>query len=120
MSKKQVNLAEDVVENVLNRFKEENKILGFLKNRHCDRIDEEGADFIIVLNNGLWVPLQVKTESLSESHEKQYAEHIRKHALVKFLISVSVRHFQNQPERTYALARKQIEGILYEAMSAPK
>ncbi len=120
MSKKQVNLAEDIVENVLNKLKEEKKIFGFLKNRHCDRIDEEGADFIIVLNNKFWVPLQVKTESFSESYEKQYAEHIRKHPFVKFLIAVSIRHFEKQPERVYALARKQVEGILYEVTSALK
>ena len=74
----------------------------------------------MVLNNGLWAPLQVKTESAKESHEKQYAEHIRKHPYVKNLISVSIRHFQNQPERAYALARKQVEGFLNSIMSAFK
>ncbi len=112
------NIAEEVVETVLIRLTEEKMIAGFLRSRHSDHWDAEGLDFLIFLESGVAIPLQVKTEIRQYPHEKQYEKHIKKHPLVKFLVSIPIRFYSSEPERVYAKARSLIEELISKAKPA--
>ncbi len=111
----QANPAEDIVEEVLKRMAGGKSIAGFLKNIHGDRLDHEGIDFLIILNNGLAVPLQVKTYSGKERNEKKYREHLHKHPLVLFFLTVNV-HTGN-PEAVYRYIERELRYQIRKAMS---
>lgn len=94
---RQANPAEDVVEKILNKLKDLRLIPGFLRNHPSDRLDSEGIDFLIFLNNGLAVALQVKTSSGNLTLKEK--EHLRKHPLVKKIIFISVNLLPSHPDR---------------------
>lgn len=107
------NPAEDAVETVLKRFQKKGEILGYLKNRSSDRLDEEGIDFLIFLPSGFAMPLQVKTCNSNDKREYDYKlkEHTRKHPLVKFLICVRTNLLANEPEQLYAIVEKDLKSM---------
>jgi len=94
---RQANPAEEVVERILNKLKDQRLIPGFLRNRPSDRLDSEGIDFLIFLNTNLALPLQVKTSSGNLTFKEK--EHLRKHPLVKKVIFVSVNLLPSHPDR---------------------
>lgn len=112
------NVAEEIVVVILTRMKEEKEISGFLRSRHSDHWDAEGLDFLIFLESGLAIPLQVKTENLRHPYEKQYDEHIKKHPLVKFLVSIPVHFHSREPERVYSKAQSLLKEIISKAKPA--
>lgn len=114
---KRGNPAEDAVETALQRLQEKGEILGFLKNRSSDRLDEEGIDFLIFLPSGFAIPLQVKTCNSNDKREYDYKlkEHARKHPLVKFLICVRTNLLINEPERLYAIVERDLKSIMRRA-----
>lgn len=111
----QANPAEDIVETVLSRARRKGIISGFLKNAHGDRLDHEGIDFLIILNNGLAVPLQVKTYSDKERNEKKYREHVVKHPLVHFFITVNVH--SGNPEAVYKYVERELRHQIRKALA---
>ena len=111
----QANPAEDIVEEVLKRMASGKSIAGFLKNYHGDRLDQEGIDFLIILNNGLAAPLQVKTHSGKERNEKKHREHLQKHPLVQFFIAVDVG--AENPETVYRYIERELRYMVRRAMS---
>jgi len=108
----QKNPAEDVVEKVLEKIIAEKAISGFIRNRPSDRLDEEGIDFLIFLNNGSALPLQVKTEGGKHNFQQKYREHQRKHPLVQFLICVPVHLLNSNPEEVYRQTEKELRRML--------
>lgn len=111
---KRGNPAEDAVETVLQRLKEKGEILGFLRNRSSDRLDEEGIDFLIFLPRGFAMPLQVKTCNSNDKREYDYKlrEHKRKHPLVEFLICVRTNLLTNESERLYAIVERDLKSMM--------
>lgn len=106
------NPAEEVVERVLDKLKEERLISGFLRNRPSDRLDSEGIDFLIFLNNELALALQVKTDGGRWEFSEKLKEHRRKHPLIKNLICVPIHRLSNDPERVYKEVEKELRGML--------
>ncbi len=94
---RQANPAEEVVEKILNKLKDLRLIPGFLRNHPSDRLDSEGIDFLIFLNNHMALPLQVKTSSGNLTLKEK--EHLRKHPLVKKVIFVEVSLLSSHPDR---------------------
>lgn len=87
------NLAEIIVRKVLDKLQSQGVIRGFLWNRHNDRLDEEGIDFLIFLNNDTALPLQVTTWSkFRERNSEKYFHHFKIHKLVRHIIFVKT-HF---------------------------
>ena len=109
---RQVNLAEDVVEEVLKKLKSESIISGFLRNRKNDYLDREGIDFLIFLPNGFALPLQVKTANGRYGKEEKMKEHLRKHPCVKFLICVQINFFNSERERLYKIVEQELKSML--------
>ena len=114
----QENPAEDTVKTVLERLKESGSIIGFLRNRSSDRLDEEGIDFLIFLPNGFALPLQVKTCNNNDKREYNYKlqEHKRKHPLVKFLICVRTNLLVNEPELLYTCIERDLKSMLRQVL----
>jgi len=110
---KRGNPAEDVVETILERLKAQGNIIGFLRNRASDRLDEEGIDFLIFLLSGFALPLQVKTCNSNDKREydNKLQEHKRKHPLVRFLICVRTNLLANESERLYAIVERDIKNM---------
>ena len=109
---RQENLAEDVVEEVLERLKKDSIISGFLRNRPNDRLDSEGIDFLIFLPSGFALPLQVKTKNGRYSKEERLKEHLRKHPCVKFLICVPTNLFNSERDRLYEIVERELISML--------
>ncbi len=109
--KRDINIAEDVVGTVLGRMREEKLIAGFIRNRKNDKMDEERIDFLALFENGMAVPIQVKTESRNYNFSRKFKEHTRKHPMIKFMISVPINLLQKEPERLYAIVKKRLIDI---------
>lgn len=109
---KQANLAEDVVEEVLEKLKSESVISGFLRNRPNDRLDSEGIDFLIFLPSGFAMPLQVKTKNGRYPKEQKLKEHLRKHPRVKFLICVPTHLLPSERDRLYEIVEQELKSML--------
>lgn len=110
-SKRDINIAEDVVGTVLNKMREEKIIAGSIRNRKNDKMDEEGIDFLVLFETGMAVPIQVKTEPRGYNFNRKFREHIRKHPMIKFMISVPINLLQKEPERLYAIVKKRLIDI---------
>ena len=80
--------AEQVTEEALKILKETNIICEFHHSKKNGELDVDGIDFLIFLNNGLCLPLQVKG-----SHFKQ-KQHPRKHPHIRFILIVK----RNKPK----------------------
>lgn len=106
------NAAEEAVEKVLNKLRDEKFISGFLRNCPSDRLDSEGIDFLIIKKEGLALPLQVKTTGGNISLEEKRREHLRKHPLIHFLICVPVHLLSSDPDRVYEKVEKELKDIL--------
>lgn len=104
--------SEDIVQRVLEKLEKEKLIAGFLRNRPSDRLDSEGIDFLIFLNNGKALPLQVKTFNRKYSKEDKMREHLRKHPLVRNLICVPTYLAQSDEERMLREVEKELRKIL--------
>ncbi|MEK7464295.1 MAG: hypothetical protein AAB617_00770 [Patescibacteria group bacterium] len=89
---------EDVVLRALKILEDKNIIAHFFQAEKNGQIDRDGIDFLIFLENGLCLPLQVKRG------KKALASHFRKHPHVKFVIIVS----RDRPERIANSIRRMI------------
>ena len=98
-----VNVAENIVEIVLGKMREEKIIPYFIRNRKNDKMDQEGIDFLVFLDNGSAIPIQVKTEPKGDNFNKKYKEHLRKHPFVKFMIAVPIHLLHKEPDRLNAI-----------------
>ena len=95
-------------------------ILGYLRNNPNDRLDTEGIDFLVVLKNGLAVPLQVKTERRNDQCAVQYRHHLRKHGLVRFLIAVPIYWYFAHRDKLYDKVRQYLRAMLRLENSDPQ
>ena len=57
-----------------------------MRNKQNDWIDSAGIDFLIFLNNGLALPVQIKSARGNLEYKKR--EHFRKYPIVKTIIFV--------------------------------
>lgn len=110
------NVAEEIVRQVLVRMQAAGSILGFLINNKDDRLDKEGIDFLIFLQNGLAVPLQVKTYSRKKYHSSDLAEHLRKHPMVLFFLTVDIHKIRSS---VFRYVEDEIRKMVRRAMSKP-
>lgn len=108
------NIAEDMVETVLGRMCRDKVLAGFLKNVQGDRLDREGIDFLIILNNGLAFPLQVKTSVSKEKNEQKRQEHVTKHPFIQFYLTINI-HYNR--ESVYRYVKREIRKMIGRAMS---
>ena len=117
-SGRQENPAEEVVERVLTKMKDEDRIRGYLRNRTSDRLDSEGIDFLIILNTNLALPLQVKTCNKqnggkgSKDYDRKLKEHLRKHPLVKFFICIQTNMLNSNPDRLYQIVERDLVNLI--------
>ena len=109
----QINPAEDFVERILNKFKNDGRIKGFLRNHQSDRLDAEGIDFLIFMKNGWALPLQVKSGNARDHREEKLREHLHKHPLVLYLICVPTYLLESNLERAEKITEKELENILF-------
>lgn len=86
------NVAENMVEEVLLRRKHRGDIAGYIRNVQNDLLDKEGMDFLIFLNNGLALPLQVKIFN-KKYWWKKLQKHRRNHPMVKFVLAVDIHRY---------------------------
>lgn len=107
------NVAENVVETVLQRLRNKKKITGFHRSKKNDSLDVSGIDFLIILNNGLVIPLQCKTHSKKDASRLE--EHKKKHPEIKFIIFVTTHGYNRDKEKIYLKAEKYILDIIKSA-----
>ncbi len=77
--------AEDIVEEVLKDLSKKGKLFSYHRSRKGKELDAEGVDFLVYLNNGLAVPLQVKAAP-------HFKSHFKKHPAIKFVVVVGNRY----------------------------
>lgn len=92
---------EQVAESALKLLKTTNVICEFHHSKKNGELDADGIDFLIFLNNGLCIPLQVKG-----AHFKQN-QHLRKHPHIRFILIVK----RNQPKIIAKKLKRLIEKI---------
>jgi hypothetical protein len=93
---KRDNVAEMILKEVLVDLQKDGKIAGFIQSHKNDRLDKEGIDFLVLLNDDLALPIQVKT--YSRNRKRCIDKHFRRHPLVKFVIFVRIGFYNRRPE----------------------
>ncbi|MDE2001023.1 MAG: hypothetical protein KGI60_00465 [Patescibacteria group bacterium] len=100
---KQANPWEDLAEEALVELVAEGALKGFLRNRQSDWLDCEGIDFLLFLNNGSSLTIQVKSAHGNLKHKIK--EHLRKHPFVRSILFVLLpEQPENSVERQKAIA----------------
>lgn len=112
-SKSKGDLAEEVVKSVLSDMQKKEKIAGFIQNKKNDRLDSEGIDFLVFLNNDLALPIQVKI--YSRSMERYIKRHFKKHPLIKLIIFVQIG--KRKEQETIDYIQKEIEEFINKKLS---
>lgn len=107
------NVAENVIETVLQRLRDKKKIAGFHRSKKNDSLDASGIDFLIILNNGLAIPLQCKT--YSRKNDLRLTEHRRKHPEIKYIIFVVTHGYNQDKDKIYLMAEKDLLDIIKNA-----
>ncbi len=105
----QANPWEDLVEEALIELKKENIILGYLRNLANDRLDCEGIDFLLFLNNQYSLAVQVK--SARGNLDLKTKGHIRKHPLVRAILFVLLPKDDKDAQEKKELIRSVKEDI---------
>jgi len=95
-SRKIDNVAELILGEVLLEMIKDGKISGFIQSKKNDRLDVEGIDFLLILNDDLALPIQVKTHS--RNRRRCIEKHFRRHPLVKCTIFVKIGFYNRRPE----------------------
>lgn len=104
--RKRDNVAELILREVLLEMIKDGKISGFIQSKKNDRLDIEGIDFLLFLNDDLALPVQVKT--YSRNKKRCIEKHFRKHSLIKFVIFVKIGFYNRRPETASAYLKDEI------------
>ncbi|MBU6141692.1 hypothetical protein KGO95_01055 [Patescibacteria group bacterium] len=107
---KQLNPWEDLVEEALRELEKERCLRGYLRNRQSDRLDCEGIDFLLFLNNGSSLAVQVKSARGNLDNKRK--EHLRKHPLVKAIVFVLLPEDSNSSDEMKQLLASVKKDIL--------
>lgn len=94
--RKRDNVAELILAEVLQEMIKDGKISGFIQSKKNDRLDMEGIDFLLFLNDNLTLPVQVKTHSRNQ--KRCVEKHFQRHPLIKFILFVKIGFYNRRPE----------------------
>ena len=109
-SRRYDNVAELIFKEVLSELKKAGKIAGFIQSQKNDRLDMEGIDFLLLLNNDLALPVQVKTHSRNK--KRCIEKHFRNHSLIKFIVFVKIGFYNRRPETAFKHLENEILGYI--------
>ena len=109
----QENLAEEIVQTVLGKLQKEKLIAKSIRSKRNEDLDIGGIDFLIILNSGYAIPLQVKTDN--RHIEKKLAEHQDKHSEIKFVLCVPTHRFRRDPGKIYKVIEAKLRQYLKSA-----
>lgn len=109
----QENLAEEITQTVLGKLQKEKLIAKFIRSQRNEDLDIGGIDFLIILNSGYAIPLQVKTDN--KNIEKKLDEHKNKHSEIKFVLCVPTHRFRRDPEKIYKVVEAELRQYLKSA-----
>jgi hypothetical protein len=73
-------------------------------------VDELGIDFLVYLNNGLILPIQVKASSKDNGDRR--TKHLKKHPKILFIIFADVESYKRRPEKVIDSVAKEIHDFL--------
>lgn len=102
--------AEDIVRQALAIMTKEKTVTGFYKNRQHKEVDELGIDFLVYLNGGLILPIQVKVSCDDNEHRR--VKHIGKHPNIRFMIFVDLKAYKVRPEKVLDCIMEEIRVFL--------
>lgn len=113
--RKRDNVAETILKEVLSEMQKDGKIAGFIHSKRHDDYDIRGIDFMLFLNNGLFLPIQVKTHS--RNRKRCLERHFRLYPLIKFVLFVKISFYNHRPEIASHFLKGEIENHIKQCLS---